>query len=76
MLGDTKRLFKKIKSMSKNINLSLFKDFLESLLVDYARYLINLKNTTENKDFVTEAKNRISSLKDRIKEMSKKAKRK
>ena len=62
--------------MSKNINLSLFKDFLESLLVDYARYLINLKNTTENKDFVTEAKNRISSLKDRIKEMSKKAKRK
>ena len=62
--------------MSKNINLSLFKDFLESLLVDYARYLINLKNTTENKDFVIEAKNRISSLKDRIKEMSKKAKRK
>ena len=38
--------------------------FFESLPVDYAKYLINLKNTEENKKVVTKAENRISDLKD------------
>ena len=42
--------------MSENIDLSLFNEFLELSPVDYAKYLINLKNTKENKEFVTEAK--------------------
>ena len=50
--------------MAENINLSLFNEFFESLPVDYAKYLINLKNTEENKKVVTKAENRISDLKD------------
>ena len=42
--------------MSENIDLSLFNEFLELSLVDYGNYFINLKNTEENKEFVTEAK--------------------
>ena len=38
--------------------------FFESSPVDYAKYLINLKNTEEKKEFVIKAKNRISALKD------------
>ena len=51
----------------KKINLSLFKDFFESLPADYAEMLINTENSEKNKEFVAEIKNRISDLKDRIK---------
>ena len=74
VIEEVSNFIQKIESMSKNINLSFFNEFFESSLVDYAKYLINLKNTKENKEFVTESKNRISSLKDRIKEMSEKKK--
>ena len=60
---------------SKNINLSLFNEFFKLSSVDYAKYLINLKNTEESKEFAKEVKNRISSLKDKIKEMSVKEKK-
>ena len=75
VIEEVSNFIQKIESMSKNINLSFFNEFFESSLVDYAKYLINLKNTKENKEFVTESKNRISSLKDRIKEMSEKEKK-
>ena len=55
----------------KKINLSLFKDFFESLPADYAEMLINTENSEKNKEFVAEIKNRISDLKDRIKKISK-----
>ena len=61
-----------IESMAEKINLGLFEDIFELLLVDYAKYLINLKNTEENKEFVTETGNRISDLKDGIQERSEK----
>ena len=61
--------------MTENINLDLFHEFFWLSLVDYAKYLINLKNTEENKEFVAEAENKISELKDRIKEMSEKEKK-
>ena len=61
--------------MSENIDLSLFNEFLELSPVDYAKYLINLKNTKENKEFVTEAKKRISDLKYTIRNMSEKEKK-
>ena len=60
---------------SKNINLSLFNEFFKLSSVDYAKYLINLKNTEESKEFAKEVKNRISSLKDKIKEMNVKEKK-
>ena len=50
----------------------MFNGFFESLLVDYAKHLINLKNTKGNNEFLNETKHRISSLKDKIKERSKK----
>ena len=62
--------------MAENINLSLFNEFFDSSPVDQERYLINLKNTEETKEFVTEAKNRISDLKDEIKKMSENGKKK
>ena len=67
MLKDVSKFIKKTESMAENINLSLFNEFFDSLPVDYAKYVINLKNTEENKEFVTEAKNRISALKVEIK---------
>ena len=67
MLKDASKFIKKIESMAENINLSLFNEFFDSPPVDYAKYVINLKNTEENKEFVTEAKNRISDLKVEIK---------
>ena len=76
VLEDVNRFTLKIESMSKNINLSLFNLFFESSLIDYAKHIINLKNTTENKEFVTEGKNRISGLKHKIKKMSEKEKKK
>ena len=75
VVEEVSNFIQKIESMSKNISLSFFNEFFESLLVDYANYLINLKNTKENKVFVTESKNRTSSLKDRIKGMSEKEKK-
>ena len=53
----------------------MFNGFFESLLVDYAKHLINLKNTKGNNEFLNETKYRISSLKDKIKERSKKEKK-
>ena len=67
VLEEVSKFIQKIESISKNINLSLFNEFFEALSVDYVKYLINLKNTTKSKEFVTERKNRISNLKDRIK---------
>ena len=64
MLKEVSKFINKIESMAENINLSLFNEFFESLPVDYAKYLINLKNTEENKKVVTKAENRISDLKD------------
>ena len=58
MLKDVSKFIKKTESMAENINLSLFNEFFDSSPVDYAKYVINLKNTEENKEFVTEAKNR------------------
>ena len=75
VLEDVNKLIQKIESVSKNINLSLFNEFFKSSSVDYAKYLINLKNTEENKEFANEMKNRISSLKEKIKEMSVKEKK-
>ena len=75
VVEEVSNFIQKIESMSKNISLSFFNEFFESLLVDYANYLINLKNTKENKVFVTESKNRTLSLKDRIKGMSEKEKK-
>ena len=62
--------------MAKNINLSLLNEFFESSPVDYAKYLINLKNTEEKKEFVIKAKNRISALKDNKKVSETEEKRK
>ena len=62
--------------MAEKINFSLFEDFFESSLpAYYAKMLINIKDSNENKEIVTEIKNRISDLKDRIKEMSEKEKK-
>ena len=52
--------------MGENINLSLFNEFFKLSPVYYAKHLINLKNTEEKKELVTETKSRISALKDRI----------
>ena len=64
-------LIQEIKLMEENINLSLFKDFFElSSPADYAKILINTKNSDQNKEIVAEIKNRISDFKYRIKNMS------
>ena len=76
VMEDINRFTQKIESMSKNINLSLFNLFFESSPIDYAKHLINLKNTTENKEFVTEAKYRTLGLKHKIKKKSRKEKKK
>ena len=68
MLKNAKAFIQETESMSKKKkNLSLFKDFFESLPADYAEMLINTENSEKNKEFVAEIKNRISDLKDRIK---------
>ena len=62
--------------MAENINLSLFKDsFQSSSPADYAKSLINVEDSNENKEIVAGIKNRILDLKDRIKEMSEKEKK-
>ena len=75
VLKDVSKFIKKIESMAENINLSLFCEFFELSPVDYAKHLINLKNTEENKEFGTEAENRISDLKDTIRNMNEKEKK-
>ena len=62
--------------MAENINLSLFEDFFElSSPADYAKELINTKNSDENKEFAAEMNDRISDLKDRIKKMGEREKK-
>ena len=57
--------------MSEKNNLSLLEDFFESPSpADYAKMLINIENSDENKEIVAAIKDRISDLKERIKEMS------
>ena len=75
VLKEVTKFIQKIKLMSENINLSLYCEFFQSSPVDYAKYLINLRNTKENKEFVTEAENRISDLKDAIRTMNEKEKK-
>ena len=74
-LKEVSKFINKIESMAENINLSLFNEFFESFPVDYAKYLINLKNTEENKKVVTKAENRISDLKDNKKYEQKRKKK-
>ena len=66
VLKDVSNFIKKSESMGENINLSLFNEFFKLSPVYYAKHLINLKNTEEKKELVTETKSRISALKDRI----------
>ena len=74
-LKDVSKCIMKIDSMAKNINLSLFNEFFELSLADYAKYLMKLKNTEENKEFVIETKNRISALKENKKNERKRKKK-
>ena len=46
---DVNNFIQKIKSMSENINPSLFNEFFELSLADYAEKLINTKNPNETK---------------------------
>ena len=75
VLKDVNKFIKKIESMAEKINLTLFREFFELSPVDYAKYLINLKNTEENKEFLTEAENKISDLEDTIEKMREKEKK-
>ena len=76
MLGNVEKIIQKIESMAENINLSLFEDFFElSSPADYAKELINTKNSDENKEFAAEMNDRISDLKDRIKKMGEREKK-
>ena len=73
VLEDLNKFIQKIELISENINLSLFEDFFESASpADYAKKLINVKDSNENKVIVAGIKDKISDLKDRIKKMSKK----
>ena len=64
VLKDVNNFIQKIESMTVNINLSIFKDFFESLSpADYAKMLIDTKNPDENKENVADVKDRISNLK-------------
>ena len=77
VLKDVNNFIQKIESMTVNINLSIFKDFFESLSpADYAKMLIDTKNPDENKENVADVKDRISNLKDRIRKVSETEKKK
>ena len=55
----------------------MFEDFFElSSPADYAKELINTKNSDENKEFTAKMKDRISDLKNRIKKMGEREKKK
>ena len=65
VLKNADNFAQEIESMSKKINLSLFKDFFESSSpADYAKTLINT-SPNENKKVVAEIEDRISDLKDK-----------
>ena len=65
VLKNADNFAQEIESMSKKINLSLFKDFFESSSpADYAKMLINT-SPNENKKVVAEIEDRISDLKDK-----------
>ena len=53
--------------MLENTYPSLFNEFFELSPSDYAKMLIDIKNTDKNIEMVAEIKDRISALKDRIK---------
>ena len=54
----------------------MFEDFFElSSPADYAKELINTKNSDENKEFTAKMKDRISDLKHRIKKMGEREKK-
>ena len=75
VLKDVEKFIQKIKSITENINLSLFEDFFESSSpADYAKMVINTKKRNENKEIVAEIEDRISDLKDRIKKWVKQKK--
>ena len=74
-LEDVNKFIPKIESMSKNINPSFFNEFFESSPADYAKYLINLKNLTENKEFVTVAKKQNIKFKRQNKRNERKGKK-
>ena len=75
MLKDVNKFIEEIKSMEEKINLSLFEDFFQTSPADYAKKLINIKNTDENKGIVEEIKDRISDLEDKTKQMNEKEKK-
>ena len=65
VLKNVDNFAQEIESMSKKIDLSLFKDFFESSSpADYVKMLINT-SPNENKKVVAEIKDRISDLKDK-----------
>ena len=67
MLKDVYNFIQEIKSIKWKINLGLLEDFFElSSPADYAKMVIDIKNTDENKRIVAEIEDRISNLKDRI----------
>ena len=71
VLKDVNNFIQEIKSIKQKINFGLLEDLFElSSPADYAKMLIDIKNTDENKRIAAEIEDRISNLKDRIKEMS------
>ena len=71
VLKDVEKFIQKIKSITENINLSLFEDFFESSSpADYAKELINVKDPNENKEIVAEIKNRIKEISEKEKNKS------
>ena len=75
VLKDVNKFIQEIRSMEEKINLSLFENFFQSSLTDYAKELINIKNADKNKGIVEEIENKILDLEDRIKEMNEKEKK-
>ena len=64
VLENVNDFIQKIKSISQNINLSLFTELCELSPADYAKELIKIKGPHENKEIVAKIKDRISDLKD------------
>ena len=76
MLKEVSKFVKKIKSMAKNINLSLFNEFFESSPVNYAKYLINFKNTEKKQRICNWGKKQNISFKRQNKKNERKRKKK
>ena len=62
--------------MLENTYPSLFNEFFELSPADYAKMLIDIKNTDKNIEMVAEIKDRISALKDRIKKKNERNRKK